>query len=169
MWKRKGTPYQRVMFRTQRRGDCLEWTGTPNSHGYGAIRTPQGSEGAHRTVWKHHHGAIPKGMYICHHCDNPPCVEIDHLFMGTNRDNQLDYVRKGLNKRLTGELSPSSKLTWGDVTRIRHLLARGDRQVNIAKLFAVSDSAIRNILKRRNWREEDREESLRLQKQKKAA
>ncbi len=79
--------------------DCIEWDGTLFSNGYGYI-TPryQGdSPLVHRRVWEEVNGTIPKSMCICHHCDNPPCINVDHLFIGSKRDNALDMMSKGRN------------------------------------------------------------------------
>lgn len=51
-----------------------------------------------RYVWAQAHGPIPDGLFVCHHCDNPRCVRLDHLFLGTNRDNQRDVVSKGRHR-----------------------------------------------------------------------
>ena len=75
---------------------CWEWTAGNNGHGYGwATRYRQLSVAAHRFSWEMHFGPIPPGLIVCHHCDNPPCVRPDHLFVGTYKDNMQDCVRKG--------------------------------------------------------------------------
>jgi hypothetical protein len=70
---------------------CWEYAGTRVSTGYGSA----GYHQAHRVVWAHHNGPIPPGMVIRHRCDNPPCVNPDHLDLGTYRDNSRDMVRRG--------------------------------------------------------------------------
>lgn len=75
--------------------DCWEWQGA-RMHGYGCIRDGARNVQAHRLAWKMATGQrIPTGMVICHHCDNPPCVNAAHLFLGTPRDNVIDAVAKG--------------------------------------------------------------------------
>lgn len=70
---------------------CWEWTGSKSRKGYG-----QFNEGrAHRVSWEMHNGPIPEGMFVCHHCDNPPCVRPDHLFIGDNAANMRDAFAKG--------------------------------------------------------------------------
>jgi hypothetical protein len=88
----------RLWAKVDKTGDCWIWTGACDSKGYGRIGA--GGRGGrlvrpHRVVYEAEHGAIPEGMYVCHHCDNPPCVRPEHLFLGTNQDNQLDAVAKG--------------------------------------------------------------------------
>lgn len=76
---------------------CWEWQGHLAS-GYGALRgqyPDQRMVKAHRVSWEIHFGPIPTGMFVCHHCDNPPCVRPDHLFLGTNTSNMRDRERKG--------------------------------------------------------------------------
>lgn len=75
--------------------DCIEWTGTRNAKGYGRRRFRGRTWMAHRVTWLQAHGEIPDGMYVLHHCDNPGCVNIDHLFLGTNLDNVHDRDGKG--------------------------------------------------------------------------
>lgn len=83
-------------------GECWLWTGTKNNCGYGTIGrggvTPSGSPRmttAHRVAWELYRGPIPGGMVICHRCDRPACVNPDHLFVGSQRDNVRDAIAKG--------------------------------------------------------------------------
>src|SRR5690348_15050361 len=95
--RRQLDPYLRMMRKTERRGECLVYLGT-KSAGYGKVGVqdaPGGKVGAHRIAWEHHNGPIPDGMYVLHRCDNPPCVEITHLFLGDQRDNMEDAIAKG--------------------------------------------------------------------------
>ena len=75
---------------------CWEWTAYRMKGGYGRIRKANGMPSlAHRFSWEIHFGPIPEGRHVCHHCDNPPCIRPDHLFLGTHRENHLDASRKG--------------------------------------------------------------------------
>lgn len=74
---------------------CWIWTGARFPFGYGAIKIGGRPRGAHRTAWELVNGPIPEGLNVLHHCDNPPCVNPAHLFLGTLRDNALDMFAKG--------------------------------------------------------------------------
>lgn len=72
-------------------GDCVEWAGLRFRDGYGRV----GSKQAHRVAWEQTYGPIPEGLFVLHRCDNRPCVNPEHLFLGTNTDNMQDMVAKG--------------------------------------------------------------------------
>jgi hypothetical protein len=76
---------------------CLEWTGSRLPRGYGHLKAAGKDRYAHRLTWELAHGPIPDGMYVCHTCDNPPCCEITHLWLGTPTDNAADRDAKGRN------------------------------------------------------------------------
>lgn len=83
--------------RIEKKGDCMEWTGFRDKDGYGGCRK-FGEWKAHRVSFVLHKGPIPQGALICHHCDNPPCVNPKHLFLGTRKDNTQDMMRKKRNR-----------------------------------------------------------------------
>lgn len=79
-------------------GECWEWQGYRIDKGYGRLRHEGGKKLAHRVSYEAFVGAIPDGMCVLHKCDNPPCVNPDHLFLGTNLDNVKDCINKGRHK-----------------------------------------------------------------------
>ena len=100
--------------------ECWPWKGCINKRwGYGTFRYKRKDELAHRVLWMINVGPIPYGMKICHHCDNPPCCNPVHLFLGTHQDNMSDMVKKGRQPVNKGEKNPHSKLTETDVLNIR--------------------------------------------------
>ena len=83
--------------------ECWNWTGAPNMWGYGQIRDMNGRYGkkklAHRISWNIHNGPIPNGMLVLHTCDNPLCVNPNHLWLGTHKDNNDDMMKKGRHSK----------------------------------------------------------------------
>lgn len=86
---------ERLISSVAARGDCLEWTGSLDRYGYGKIGLQGRVEKAHRLSWLLHRGVIPDGLVVRHDCDNPRCVRIDHLRLGTQADNVADRERRG--------------------------------------------------------------------------
>lgn len=135
---------------------CWLWTGSYMQQGYGVFYSKWTGEKvatlAHRASWELHSGAIPEGMCVCHRCDNPACVNPDHLFLGTNQDNVDDKVKKGRQSRLPGERNPKAKLTEGEVSSIRLSLAAGADTVDLALRYGVTLGTIHHIAKRLTWK-----------------
>ena len=130
---------QRFWIKVKKTRNCWLWTGSTVLDGYGVIHDGK-NRGAHRVSWQIHHGPIPNGMCVLHHCDNPPCVRPEHLFLGTKRDNALDSINKGRHIRHWW-------LTDDDIRTIRKLhIPYIVTAKMLAKKFRVSDGHISNIL-----------------------
>lgn len=87
--------------RTARINDCWEWQGPRNPKGYGLFSYEGKNHTAHRFAWEMaNQQVIPTGMLVCHHCDNPPCINPEHLFLGTQSDNMADSRNKGRPTRV---------------------------------------------------------------------
>jgi hypothetical protein len=127
-----------------------------NSHardkdGYINVKRQQKSYKLHRLVYEERYGKISEGLYVCHKCDTPSCINPDHLFLGTNAENTADKVKKGRQSRNTGEKSGTAKLTWDDVKNIR---ADNRNQRVIAKEYGVCFQSISGIKNNKTWKEE---------------
>lgn len=139
---------------------CIEWDGTRVKGGYGILwKKGHGRhELAHRQVYEEHHGEIPKGMRVLHRCDNPPCVNIDHLFLGTQGDNMTDMYRKRRHRTdfgPRGEKHWNCKLSDEQVREIRRKLKTESTKglaSRIAKEYGVSQSTINAIRNRKSRR-----------------
>lgn len=130
--------------------ECWRWVGPIDSEGYGRINTGK-TEKAHRFSYLAFHGKIDPSKIVCHKCDNPPCVNPHHLFLGTHADNNMDCISKGRAKHSYGEGHYLAKLTSKDVLMIKKLLATRSKR-SIAKQFGVSDKSISNIGNNRTWK-----------------
>ena len=141
--------------RVDKSGDCWPWLGPKDRDGYGRL-TYQGRRmhSAHRLSWKLANGPIPKGMCVCHRCDNPPCCNPAHLWLGTNQDNMDDKVSKGRHsyRSHVGVENPNSKLTEDEVLDIRAARAFGAAQKDIAKAYNLEVSVISRITTRASWK-----------------
>lgn len=94
------TPIERFWLHVKKTDGCWLWTGHRDYHSYGRFRTGKGTRMfAHRFAWELLRDKIPAGMIICHRCDNPSCVNPEHLFVGTNADNTRDMFQKNRWKR----------------------------------------------------------------------
>lgn len=128
---------------------CWTWTGCRVPRGYGQFYPTTGRMVyAHRFAWMLFGGAIPNKKLVLHHCDSPPCVCPQHLFIGSHKDNLMDAFAKGRHRppiTERGERHPSAKLSDEDVARIRDRLQLGHRQVDIAADFGVTQTRISQI------------------------
>lgn len=127
---------------------CWEWQGCYSDYGHGRFRIHKNAEErAHRFSWQLVNGEIPKDKIICHKCDNPKCVNPDHLFLGTPKDNTQDMLSK--RREVRGSQASWSKLTPQQVIEI---LADKRFQREIAKDYGICQQAVSDIKRRINWK-----------------
>lgn len=132
---------------------CLIWLGSTNTGGYGEIDYNGHTLKTHRATWELEKGPIPEGLCVLHKCDNPPCRNIEHLFIGTRANNVEDMVRKNRHSAPRGEAHADAKLTEADIRKIRSLYATGRyRQVDLAERFGCIQAHISRIVRKANWR-----------------
>jgi hypothetical protein len=155
--------------RVNKTSECWLWLGSRDRHGYGFFnrKTAKGwhATGAHRMAWELANGPIPRGLQVCHRCDNPPCVRPDHLFLETSRGNSADRHQKGRDAKghthgsrtqpdlvARGDSHYMARLTSADVLRIRAAHASGMLQVQLAAAYRVTQSTISDVVLRRTWK-----------------
>lgn len=170
-WKK--TFDERLWEKVDKRGEdeCWEWQGSKSyKYGYGVIRKERKLVYAHRHVYQIvNNEVLDKEIFVCHHCDNPPCCNPKHLFPGTVVDNNRDTFKKGRyasgdktgarkypEKMPRGERNGKAKLRESDIREIRNLYAEGGvKYPDLAKVFGVTNTTIMNIVRRKFWKHID--------------
>lgn len=134
--------------------DCIEWSGA-RVNGYGMRHYHGKMWRAHRAAWDESNGPIPPGMLVCHKCDNRACVNVEHLFLGTPKDNSADMVRKGRSRgcghgtvRMAGTRNGRAKLSEMAVSEI---LGTSGKTRALAKKYGVDRTTIQKIRRGVNW------------------
>lgn len=164
----------------KRASGCWEWTGARFPFGHGRCTHFGRTMGTHRVAWLLFRGGIPTGKCVLHKCDNPPCVNPDHLYIGTKADNVRDAETRGRARHPAGDANGSrtkphrrahgerngsvthpgirkgarngrAKLSGGDVQNIRMSYAAGARQTDLAETYGVSQSTISSIVRLETW------------------
>lgn len=150
---------------------CWVWTAATSGKGYGRYGVAGNRTAlAHRVSWELTHGPIPNGALVLHNCDNPPCVNPDHLRLGSFKDNYDDMVSRGravfrgatgdrhpmrlypaIAKSFRGEGNPYSRLKEHEVVSIRGLVSAGCSQRSVARAFNVTQTRVWQIANRRAW------------------
>lgn len=129
---------------------CWEWQGAINPNGYARFNPFRKTMYAHRFSALLRFGCLISCLDICHTCDNRKCVNPEHLFIGTRKENMRDAVKKG---RTTKGKRFNSKLSLSQVIDIKRRLADGERGSSIAKDYGVANNSIYAIKKNRTWRD----------------
>jgi hypothetical protein len=147
---------------------CWPWTASCQRVGlaYGLFNWRDKTRRAHRLAYAFVHGPIPDGLCVLHRCDNPPCCNPAHLFLGTHADNNRDMIAKGRAKFWPGahggtnpppaprfgEANSTSKLTEAAVREIRAANDAGESARGIARRLGVAATTVRDVLSGKNWR-----------------
>lgn len=139
-------------------GQCWVWLGGCSTSGYGRFINQQ----AHRFAWQLMHGEIHSGLHALHHCDNPPCVRPDHLFLGTRQDNMRDMVEKQRHARQShpetypvGSAIKQAVLTENDVKAIRLRRSAGESAILLAREYGIATNTAKRIIRGKGWRHAD--------------
>lgn len=142
--------------------ECWEWTGGKNSTSnplqfYGTVWMRGRKWKTHRVAYALSRNGIPGNVLVCHHCDNPPCCNPFHLFVGTHKDNAMDCVKKKRNTREMGEDRYNATLTEKDVREIRasYVKRKNGGCDALASKYGVGRTMIHAIVKRRRWKHVD--------------
>jgi hypothetical protein len=140
----------------RRPGGCWEWQASRLPMGYGRIQVGAAQVYAHRLSWEMEHGPIPDGLFVCHHCDNPSCVNPAHLFLGTPVDNVRDSIKKGRFGLLKVGWRSPTKYTEAQVREIRKRYMRGGvSQRQLAREYGMSQGNLWSIVNRKTWTQLD--------------
>jgi len=143
----------RFWAKVQKTDGCWIWQGDRFAYGYGRIKVRPRTLLAHRVSWEIAHGPIPPGLFVCHHCDNPPCVNPAHLFLGTCDDNIRDRDRKGRGGWSAGSAHYLAKLSEPEVVAARYAYAlSGCTQAALMRALGVSQPTASRLLTGTSYR-----------------
>lgn len=131
--------------------ECWLWTAGTDHGGYGRIAVNRVCAIAHRVAWSLAKGAIPKGMCVCHRCDNRLCCNPGHLFLGTKAENNRDRDAKGRQARLRGSSNGFAKLTEQTVESARLWMAHGITRRAVAERLGLHVSTIHLMANGKTW------------------
>lgn len=131
---------------------CWEWRGNKFPKGYGRVAVSDTTRGAHCIAYEVWVGAIPDGLLVRHSCDNPPCINPEHLSVGTSQDNSNDMVERQRQNSVVGEAHYAAKLTADTVREIRKLYMEGWTQPMLAERFGTTSKNMHMIVHNKTWK-----------------
>jgi len=135
-----------------KRTGCWVWPSAKRAHWYGQIRVNGKQRSTHRYSYECFVGKIPKGLFVCHHCDRPWCVNPEHLFLGDQLANIHDMIQKGRAVVRRGAQASSTKLSPAKVRAIRRKYVEETHSYRkLGKQYGVSEMAICNIMTKKTW------------------
>lgn len=138
---------------------CIQWPWSRKNGRYVRMSSEIGITYAHRWVWEQINGPVPNGLEVCHNCpdgDNPSCVRLSHLWLGTHSENIRDAYAKGrmhgnTKHHQAGEMHHAARVTTEQVIEIRKRAKAGEVQARLAREFGITAVALGNIVRRRTW------------------
>ncbi len=132
---------------------CWPWIGKSKANfGYGMFRLNGRVHNAHHAAWLLTNGPIEAGLFVLHKCDNPPCCNPAHLFLGTQKDNMIDKSNKGRADYPKGEQHPRAKVTDQDVKAIRAAPRSYGARRRLAAQYGISKETVDSITERKTWK-----------------
>lgn len=140
---------ERLEHLSRREGDCIVYTGYLDRDGYGQITFHGKGLAVHRLAYEAHYGPLAPGAVVCHTCDNPPCINLDHLYSGTHADNGRDKMAR--RRSTFGERNAGHKLTEQQVREIDRRIRAGETQVSLAAEYRVGQATVSRIKRRESW------------------
>jgi len=132
---------------------CIEWTAAKNARGYGKFSVNGGWVMAHRFAFEIENEKIPAGKFVLHHCDNPSCVNVEHLYAGSTKNNAMDREARNRGNHAYGTGHGRNKLLESQVFEIRDAFDTGKYSFRkLGRIYGTDGKSIADIVDRKNWK-----------------